>query len=316
NESKQIIGQLRGGSSSCSSPLLNDRFGKFGKSWDSNSSSTRQLKFWLSPNQDLFEIGPLDRGLIIGPTNVCYAQNSTFNMPNLPAGYSISWSVSPQLNIVSSTSNSVTVSPLSINSNENGYIRAFLNGVMFREYKVIVGVPVPAININMYHSVCTGGTDWEASFEVTPVIPNLQYIWIYNGVELPASSSSTFSTYEFPANPITLNLRVKTSCGVSPKLLTYDATYYPPCPSGWLISPNPSTTEFEVSKSFSNAARSTDEKQIFKVQLIDNKGRILSNSNSVSGSAKINVESISNGTYFIHIFQGKEVVKKQVIVRH
>lgn len=316
NESKQVIGQLRGGSSSCSSPTLNDRFGKFGKSWDSQPQAHTQLKYWLSPNQDLFEIGPLDRGLLTGPNNICYGQNATYNMPNLPSGYSITWSVSPQLNIVSSTAGSVTVSPISINSSENGYIRASLNGIVFREYKVIVGVPVPAISIRMYHSVCIGGSDWEASFDITPVTPNLQYIWVYNGIEYPPSTSPDFSIYEFPANPITLNLRVKTNCGVSPKLLTYDATYYPPCGFSWMISPNPASTELEVSKSSSASSKTVDQKQAFQIMLLDNKGKVIRTSSSTSGSAKINVESVPNGTYFIHINDGTQTIKKQVIVRH
>ncbi|RLJ80328.1 T9SS type A sorting domain-containing protein [Pedobacter alluvionis] len=316
NESKQVIGQLRGGSSSCSNPTLNDRFGKFGKSWDLQPLAHTQLKYWLSPNQDLFEIAPLDRGLLTGPSNICYGQNATYNMPNLPSGYTITWSVSSQLNIVSSTAGSVTVSPISINSSENGYIRASLNDVVFREYKVIVGVPAPAVSIRMYHSACIGGSDWEASFDITPVTPNLQYIWIYNGAEYPPSTSPDFSIYEFPANPITLNLRVKTSCGISPKLLANDATYYPPCGFSWLISPNPSSTEFEVSKNSGGSSKTVDQKQAFQVTLLDNTGKTIRTGSSSSGSTKINVESVPNGTYFIHINDGTQTIKKQVIVRH
>ncbi|WP_449438296.1 T9SS type A sorting domain-containing protein [Pedobacter steynii] len=30
----------------------------------------------------------------------------------------------------------------------------------------------------------------------------------------------------------------------------------------------------------------------------------------------INTSDIPNGTYFLHIFQGKEIIKKQIIIRH
>ncbi|TCD28651.1 T9SS type A sorting domain-containing protein [Pedobacter psychrodurus] len=316
NEAGQVIGQLRGGSSSCNSPTLNDRFGKFGKSWDITPLSHSQLKYWLSPSQDLFEIGKLDRGVITGPNGICFGQTATYNMPNLPAGYTISWTTSPGLNIVSSTAGSVTVSPVSMNSSESGFVRASYNGTVFREYRIVVGVPVPAITMNMYHSVCTGGTDWEASFNITPIIPNLQYIWIYNGVELPATSNAYFSTYEFPANPITLNVRVKTSCGISPKLLEYDATYYPPCPSSWSIFPNPSSTQFEVAKSYGTSVKTADHTKAFQIRLLDSKGKVLRNGSAMSGKATVNIESIPDGNYFIHILDGKEMIKKQVIIKH
>jgi V8-like Glu-specific endopeptidase len=316
NTNDQVIGQLRGGSSSCSSPTLNDRYGKFGKSWNSHPSAGFQLKYWLSPTQDLFEIGGLDRGYITGPLKVCYGQNAVYTMPNLPAGYAISWSASPQLNIVSATPGSVTISPVSASSSENGYVRASLNGIVFREFKILVGVPQPATNIIMFSSSCLGGSDWEASFEPSPLIPGAKYVWIKDGYEYPPTDIPTFSIYEFPANPITLNLRIQTDCGVSAKVYATDAMYYPACPSTWLIAPNPSSSEFEVSKNYENTAKTLNSKQRFNIKLIDSRGKTLRTSSSNSGKAKINVTTLPTGNYFLLIDDGKEIIKRNVIVSH
>lgn len=317
NGNGQVIGQLRGGSSSCSSPTLNDRFGKFGKSWDNSSTSYRQLKHWLSPNQDLFEIGKLDRGLITGSNNICFGQTETYTMPNLPAGYTISWTTSPGLNIVSSTAGSVTVTPVSIYSNEAGFVRAAYNGVVFREYSIAVGAPAPTMTININYSYCIGGTDWEAGFNIQPYIPNVEYVWIYNGVEYPPTTNSYFNISLFPAEPFTLNVRVKTDCGISPKLLVTDATYFPPCGSSlWTIFPNPSSTQFEVVKKHDNSIKIFEADKIFKIRLFDTKGQVLRTAEAKSGKAVVNIDDIPNGNYFIHIFDGKETIKKQVIIKH
>lgn len=46
DQNKRIIGQLYGGSASCSS-LTDDNYGKFSNSWDSGGTSSTQLKNWL-----------------------------------------------------------------------------------------------------------------------------------------------------------------------------------------------------------------------------------------------------------------------------
>ncbi len=56
---KRIIGQLWGGSSSCTSTSNPDFYGRFALSWDHEADSSAQLKYWLDPNN-------LSNGLIDG----------------------------------------------------------------------------------------------------------------------------------------------------------------------------------------------------------------------------------------------------------
>jgi len=50
DEHKNIVGQLHGGDASCQSPEEEDYYGKFSYSWNSNSDSLKQLKYWLDPD--------------------------------------------------------------------------------------------------------------------------------------------------------------------------------------------------------------------------------------------------------------------------
>ncbi len=58
NQNMQIIGQLHGGTASCSQPGAPDYYGKIWYSWDQNAGATAQLKPWLDPiNSGAIAIG-------------------------------------------------------------------------------------------------------------------------------------------------------------------------------------------------------------------------------------------------------------------
>lgn len=124
NQYHQIVGQLKGGASSCTYVDFNDRFGKFHISWDNNPNANSQLRAWLSPNQNLFDMSHLIPLRIDGAKEVCYGQNTVINMPNLRPNETVSWSASGNLQIVSSTIHSVTVTPTSAGSGGMGTVTA------------------------------------------------------------------------------------------------------------------------------------------------------------------------------------------------
>lgn len=60
NQFKRVVGQLEGGSASCSQNL-EDYFGKFSLSWNFNPATNRQLKHWLDPdNTNTLQMDGLD----------------------------------------------------------------------------------------------------------------------------------------------------------------------------------------------------------------------------------------------------------------
>jgi len=102
--------------------------------------------------------------------------------------------------------------------------------------------------------------------------------------------------------------------------------------SSFVASPNPAASQLTVSqertdaedhnvisanKSMERASEEAMEKKGFVVRLMDEKGKLMVESSSSSGEdIRINTASMENGTYFLHIRQGKDVIKKQIIVKH
>ena len=48
-KSPRIVGQLHGGNAACGNDAF-DYYGKFSFSWDTDSDTLKQLKYWLDPN--------------------------------------------------------------------------------------------------------------------------------------------------------------------------------------------------------------------------------------------------------------------------
>ncbi|MGH2643274.1 MAG: trypsin-like peptidase domain-containing protein, partial [Chitinophagaceae bacterium] len=112
NENGQIVGQLKGGWSSCVFTGFSDRYGKLSPSWNGGGTNSTRLSNWLSPTQnlsstDLLVINPIT---ITGATTipVCNTDNYTYSVPNL-YGCSYNWNVPSSLTIVSGQNTSTIV---------------------------------------------------------------------------------------------------------------------------------------------------------------------------------------------------------------
>lgn len=151
NQNYSLVGQLRGGASSCNNRAGNDRFGKLSSSWYGGGATNTQLKYWLSPNQDLQSIGKLNRARIIGPDVLCYGSQATYTMPNFPPNLSAAWAISGGLQAISTTNNSITVTPRSSTTGEIGFVRAIYNGVQVATDSMQVGLPA-GNGVRMFNS--------------------------------------------------------------------------------------------------------------------------------------------------------------------
>ena len=101
NQDKQIIGQLHGGTASCTQPDAPDFYGKIWYSWDQNASPTQQLAPWLDPtNTGLLEIGsancstPMPPVAAFNPTDgnsYEFCQNGTIDFSDASTQSPTSW---------------------------------------------------------------------------------------------------------------------------------------------------------------------------------------------------------------------------------
>lgn len=125
NENNQVIGQLKGGWSSCNYTDFSDRYGKFSRSWDNGN-----LQQWLAPNQNLNSINPL----IISPITIigedyfgCPSPDNTYSVPNL-YGCTYTWTHSPNLMLVSGQNTSTAVfRSISTLQSDFGWIQVTIN---------------------------------------------------------------------------------------------------------------------------------------------------------------------------------------------
>ncbi|TAE35410.1 MAG: T9SS C-terminal target domain-containing protein [Sphingobacteriales bacterium] len=94
------------------------------------------------------------------------------------------------------------------------------------------------------------------------------------------------------------------------------------------VSPNPANTELNVSinatsllktSSFSTTEEiPTPESIQFEISIYNDKGKKITQQKNEAGvnDITIDTQNIPNGTYFIHINDGAEIIKKQIIIQH
>jgi lysyl endopeptidase len=102
NNDHRIIGQLRGGYSSCSGTDMRDYFGAFDVSWAGSATAATRLKDWLDPaNTNATTLVGIAAGhySITGPAQFCTVAN--YSITNLPAGAVVSWQQPSPAGVVS-----------------------------------------------------------------------------------------------------------------------------------------------------------------------------------------------------------------------
>jgi hypothetical protein len=116
-----------------------------------------------------------------------------------------------------------------------------------------------------------------------------------------------------------LELRVTASyydCGSVTKDIIIESpySYY-----SYSAYPNPSSDSFVISQISPEGTNSISQKpkKAFDYKLFDKNGKILKQGKSLEGEAvSIDVRNVPSENYFLHITEGKEVIKKQIIIQH
>jgi Zn-dependent metalloprotease len=289
----------------------------------------------LSACQSWFAVGVGDGNCavefnIAGNSVVC--SSNTYTVTGLPPGVSVNWSVTPNLQIVSSTSNSVTVST---NSNgQSGTIFLNVNGSV-SERDVWLGRPATPskifgptlVNTGAIVRYSTGGASG-ASF----------YEW---RLPYPYSSVTTFNYFDqnwellLPADDIQITAFTgyaqtsgyvqvwgKNECGNGgARLLSVAHGSGGPggggipingflgnsSNTGFNIYPNPVIDQLHIVFA-DNAIRD--------IKLFNFQGVLIKNFTSKSNILNIEVSSLPNGIYLLEIHQAGEKITEKIIVQH
>lgn len=85
----------------------------------------------------------------------------------------------------------------------------------------------------------------------------------------------------------------------------------------YAVYPNPTSSVLSIS-SFAKdpTSRNLAAKRKFSVSLYNERGKMLKSEKEGTGDINLNVLDVPEGKYFLHIKEGKKVIKKQVLIKH
>ncbi|WP_017257289.1 T9SS type A sorting domain-containing protein [Pedobacter arcticus] len=278
--------------------------------------------------------------LISGASSLCTTPE-TYSVTNLPTGTSISWSTSPT-NIVTSTVNgsSITLTPI-----HGGYVTLTASlitacGTVAINKPIKVSQPEP-YQITNSGNTTSGGIHAELfshdgytpkSYEIdsrtryfeiestdgTPLQP-------YRPFDEQISSTQILGggiVIENFNQSVYLVARYTNECGTSDWKYIYIpySSYYT-----YTIYPNPTNQTLTVSrdkqgkenKTTSTPPNNGNANKSFSVSLYNDKATSMYQQKSTKGDdISFDTHNIPNGTYYLHIQEGKTIIKKQIIIEH
>ena len=177
-----------------------------------------------------------------------------------------------------------------------------------------VGTPAPYMVYKAWDQ-CIGGTDWEYALQAQPALQYVEYIWSKYGVDWPATNSPIFYGYEFPAECVPIDLKIRTTCGTSTPLSAVTgspATFCPPCGGfRFSITPNPSKDYITISK----PAKMKNLPDIREVVIADKNGKVrkVFKAPAKQSLVKVPIADLEKGVYNIRIFDGASWTTQQFI---
>lgn len=252
---------------------------------------------------------------ISGPTQLCTSE--TYTIPNLPSGATVSWSATGPVSISGSTTGT------SVNVVSTGNGTGTLNvsvtsscGNTIISKSLTAGSPAPGPITTEFNAPPGRIT---ALIDAVPAAT--AYNWYLDGVlEFNTTATSVF----FNRRPddcgtgYYIGVEAINSCGTSPQTYVYVAA--PDCTTSYTVFPNPSSSVLIISYKDrnTNASLVKAQKREFEIKLYNNASRLLRSAVNIDKSNKITLETsgIPNGTYYLHITEGKKVIKKQIIIQH
>ncbi|KHJ36618.1 protease 1 [Pedobacter glucosidilyticus] len=320
------------------------------------TDSRRRLRDWLDPiNLNISTLNGIDcfgNLLIQGPSQFC--DSAIYSIPNLPSGTSISWSIEGYgAEIVSSSGNQVTVvgdyyGEFRVKANVTSTCGTFVtksNLIVFG-FPYTVGI-TQVSNDGMgtsWGELCSNSPNYDNYYNTlsytvqsnisTPASYPLTLNYVFydengdpHGATSTSISSGTGSVNLPNLSPGFYSLQVwlsggpcntssewteewieYTSCGNFTRLITF------PNPSNeTLIISYKGDESFAKTNSLKNTA--SEEKHLL---LFDDKGKEVKKDMMKAGDTKLewDIKNLPSGRYFLHINEGKEVIKKQIIIKH
>lgn len=196
-------------------------------------SFTQESKNWLFDELNKIQKNPtvynnFDNTSLTGDLAVCDNKTNTYtlDLPNSCSGLTITWSSSSNINIVSSTNNTVTVRPVNGTNEIIGHVSAYVQEKNINLDKVVwVGIPSPNfLSINIIGNYNFYATQWTKlkvihlapPMELMGNDPNygLTYEWsVPNSQVRSFSDTSTIDVNPFSTGQLNIGVKMYNQCG-------------------------------------------------------------------------------------------------------
>ncbi|MBT2562996.1 T9SS type A sorting domain-containing protein [Pedobacter sp. ISL-68] len=265
---------------------------------------------------------------ITGSSSFC--SSASYALSSVPAGATVSWSANPSEQVsISTTNNVATITKIGNGSFQlSATVSNSCGNFIVPAKTVFVGTPVPGdFPISGQTSICANSV---TTYSVNALPGATNYNWIIppaaltNGWYIIAGQGTPVLTVNTGLTSTSIRLKVSNNCGegTSPEILFVNVN----CGGfKFAVSPNPASNTIKISQNESVVQKQASNETVsqnaslspFNVKIFDHNARFLKSGLSKSGeNIELVTSDIPNGTYFLHIFQGKDVVKKQIIINH
>ena len=345
NGNSQIIGQLRGGWSSCNFTDFGDRYGKLYKSWTGGGANNNRLSNWLSPVQGLQATAFLNlTDIPINGSNLISCTTPTVyqTLPGL-LDVNYEWSVSAGLQIISGQGTSaVTISglpnnnygsgtlTLTLRSPTKGRIRYYTtsknitistggNGSITGTYNSPTNrteplIPLPKFDLTTFTEACI-------AFETKIAVPFGSTVsWngstSSNDITWYQSGDNIFCNFTALDQTAVFTVRITNSCGTATANYRFKCITTTSCgitPLRVILSPNPASSNLLVSLDDKNDKGA--QKTLQQVRIIDKMGNIKQTLNYAGGikKASLNISLLKPDIYTIQVFDGQSWLAEKFI---
>lgn len=316
DQNHRIVGQLHGGANGCAP--VTKYYGRLDVSWNGGGTNDTRLSNWLDPiNSGVTTMNTEVPAFIQGPPQFCTSQ--TYSISNLPAGTAVSWSTTGSISISGANNlNSVTVIKNSVGYGTlNVVINSSCGSISLTPITVYAGSKPPDEIFGYYDKI------HKRIYAYVTSQPGETYNWYVDG-------TFRINTTGLALLPIDNNIcgvihgvdvEAISACGTSTK--TSRLFEIGPCDNFLTVHINPTNNELNVSyirekTGEENIKSESPTSSVKDIILLNDKGETLRSGKIKSGenSTVLDIKDIPDGIYFLHIIMGKEVLKKQIVIKY
>lgn len=267
-------------------------------------------------------VGEAQGVTISGPDLICSGSSYTYTLQNPPS--TVTWNTGSEVTVISQTNSSITVQASGINVRGSGFVE--INGGSARK-DFYVGKPYA--NLPQAPNICTSqfsdpytlpASDGADSYHLVSSSP---YLKIDGQNDVTYSSAPALITFtSTQAGTYLVELFTTNGCGISRGAM-YVTSERCGGPGGFLISPNPSSSEINI-KSTKDKPSATTSTQgvVYKgipviAKLFDFNGTFIKEIElDPYGTTKMDVSSLKEGFYFLKIqVRGEEETYKIIVAQ-